>query len=197
MCHLLPFPAALWGGWGCSWAGYRSPAAIPCPVSAAFPCLVSGAGSESLTFLLLTPSLCCSVQYEVLDANWWLQGFYFFPLKSCAFGSSGGWQPRQVYFCQFIFSLMLLAPLLTLAVALESNGVEWCNTASPRLCVGSFLQGIYLARPRCAHDGGYDCGALSLPAASWPGLEMLRVNYWTQAANFVEGKINVHPTCPV
>lgn len=72
---------------------------------------------------------------------------FFFPFKSCAFGSSGAWQPRQVYFCWFIFILMLLAPLLTLAATLQRGGVERCSTASPSLCVGSSLQGVYLLFP--------------------------------------------------
>lgn len=115
-------------------------------------------GRQRISYLFASdtvPLLCCAVRSA--GCKLMTAGVFFSPLKSCAFGSSGGWQPRQVYFCQFIFSLMLLALLLTLAAALESNGVGWCNTASPRLCVGSLLQGIYLACPRCAHVGGYGC----------------------------------------
>lgn len=72
---------------------------------------------------------------------------FFIPFKSCAFGSSGTWQPRQVYFCQFILIVMLLAPLLLLAAALQGGGVGRCGTASPSLCVCSSLQRIFLLIP--------------------------------------------------
>lgn len=51
----------------------------------------------------------------VLDTHCWLWGVVA-ALRACAFASSGGWQPRQVYFCGFIFGLMLLALLLALAI---------------------------------------------------------------------------------
>lgn len=110
----------------------------------------------------------------------------FLPLESCAFGSSGAWQPRQVYFCRFIFSLLLLAPLLTLATTSQFDGVERRKTASPCLCVGSFLWGIYLAHPRRARAGGYHRRAPSLRAASRRCLEMMITGHKQQISGRVK-----------